>query len=147
MPWWRSLLPRSLRRRRPQGSPWNAGGEGTEPIQHPSTDDHEDFAAQGDERTPFVLEVNDVLDLHAFAPKEVPEAVETYLEEARRKGFSIVRIIHGKGIGVQRERVRSVLSRTPFVARFREAPIEAGGWGATLVWLKTNQQGEEGTIL
>jgi dsDNA-specific endonuclease/ATPase MutS2 len=99
-------------------------------------DDDESIAVEGNEQTPFVLEVNDVLDLHAFAPKEISEAVEIYLEEARKKGFSIVRIIHGKGIGVQRERVRSVLSRTPFVARFRDAPIEAGGWGATLVWFK-----------
>jgi len=99
-------------------------------------DDDESIAVQGDEQTPFVLEVNDVLDLHAFAPKEIPEAVEIYLDEARKKGFTIVRIIHGKGIGVQRERVRSVLSHTPFVARFRDAPIEAGGWGATLVWFK-----------
>jgi dsDNA-specific endonuclease/ATPase MutS2 len=99
-------------------------------------DDAESIAVEGNEQTPFVLEVNDVLDLHAFAPKEISEAVEIYLEEARKKGFSIVRIIHGKGIGVQRERVRSVLSRTPFVARFRDAPIEAGGWGATLVWFK-----------
>ena len=98
--------------------------------------DDESIAVEGNEQTPFVLEVNDVLDLHAFAPKEIPEAVEIYLDEARKKGFSIVRIIHGKGIGVQRERVRSVLTRTPFVARFRDAPIEAGGWGATLVWFK-----------
>ena len=99
-------------------------------------DDDENIAVEGNEQTPFVLEVSDVLDLHAFAPKEIPEAVEIYLDEARKKGFSIVRIIHGKGIGVQRERVRSVLTRTPFVARFRDAPIEAGGWGATLVWFK-----------
>ena len=99
-------------------------------------DDDESIAVEGNEQTPFVLEVSDVLDLHAFAPKEIPEAVEIYLDEARKKGFTIVRIIHGKGIGVQRERVRSVLSRTPFVARFRDAPIEAGGWGATLVWFK-----------
>jgi dsDNA-specific endonuclease/ATPase MutS2 len=84
---------------------------------------------------PFQLEITDILDLHTFHPKEIPAAVEAYLEEARRKGFTSVRIIHGKGIGVERERVRSVLSRTKFVAQFRDAPGEAGGWGATLVWL------------
>jgi dsDNA-specific endonuclease/ATPase MutS2 len=83
---------------------------------------------------PVRLEVTDVLDLHSFAPREVKAVVETYLEEARIKGFSTVRIIHGKGIGTQREMVRAVLSRTAFVASFQDAPAEAGGWGATVVW-------------
>jgi dsDNA-specific endonuclease/ATPase MutS2 len=93
-------------------------------------------AAAGPGPEPFELLITDVLDLHAFLPKEIPAVVETYLDEARRKGFATVRIIHGKGIGVQRERVHSVLRRTPFVARFQDAPGEAGGWGATIVWLK-----------
>jgi dsDNA-specific endonuclease/ATPase MutS2 len=84
---------------------------------------------------PFQLEITDVLDLHTFQPKEIPAALEAYLEEARRKGFTTVRVIHGKGMGVQRERVRSVLSRTAFVARYQDAPGDAGGWGATVVWL------------
>ena len=83
---------------------------------------------------PVVLEICDILDLHTFSPKEIPEIVEAYLEEARRKGFTTVRIIHGKGVGVQRERVRAVLRRTPFVARFQMAPAQAGSWGATIVW-------------
>ena len=90
---------------------------------------------------PFEIAITDILDLHTFQPKEIPAAVETYLEEARRKGFRSVRIIHGKGIGVQRERVHSVLRRTPFVARFQDAPGEAGGWGATVVWFR-NEQGK-----
>ncbi|HWP85447.1 MAG TPA: Smr/MutS family protein, partial [Terriglobia bacterium] len=64
------------------------------------------------------LEIGDILDLHTFAPKEIPAVVAAYLEEARRKGFPTVRLIHGKGIGVQRERVHAVLRRTPFVATF-----------------------------
>ena len=82
------------------------------------------------------MEITDILDLHSFQPKEIPAVAETYLEEARKKGFSTVRIIHGKGIGVQRERVHAVLRRTPFVERFQDAPGEAGGWGATIVWFK-----------
>ena len=82
------------------------------------------------------LEIGDILDLHAFAPKDISAVVETYLEEARARGFTTVRIIHGKGIGVQRERVRAILSRTPFVTRFEEAPLEAGSWGATVVWFR-----------
>ena len=61
--------------------------------------------------------------------------VEEYLTEAHRLGFRALRIIHGRGIGVQREIVRAVLSRTSFVTEFRDAPAEAGGWGATIVTL------------
>ena len=84
---------------------------------------------------PVRLEVGDVFDLHSVPPREVRAVVEEYLREARRKGFPVVRIIHGKGVGVQREVVRSVLARTPFVERFADAPPEAGGWGATVAFL------------
>ena len=77
----------------------------------------------------------DVLDLHTVPPRDVREAVEAYLDEARVRGFRFVRIIHGRGIGVQRETVRAVLARTPFVQQFRDAPSEAGGWGATIATL------------
>jgi DNA-nicking Smr family endonuclease len=87
------------------------------------------------EGEPIELSVTDVLDLHAFAPRDAKTAVEAYLEEARRLGLRAVRIIHGRGIGVQREMVRSVLSKTPYVVHFSDAPGEAGGWGATLVTL------------
>ncbi|MBI2819720.1 MAG: Smr/MutS family protein [Acidobacteria bacterium] len=90
---------------------------------------------------PVELEIRDILDLHAFPPKEIPEVVEAYLEEALRKGFTTVRIIHGKGTGVQRERVHAVLRHTPFVERFQVAPAEAGSWGATIVWFRTSSQG------
>jgi DNA-nicking Smr family endonuclease len=82
---------------------------------------------------PVPFPVSDVLDLHTFAPRDVKAVVEEYLLEAQRLGFTALRIIHGKGIGVQREMVRSVLARTPFVAAFHDAPMEAGGRGATIV--------------
>lgn len=85
---------------------------------------------------PFELEITDVLDLHTLAPRDVREAVEAYLDEAHARGFRFVRIIHGRGIGVQRETVRAVLARTPFVKEFRDAPAEAGGWGATIVTME-----------
>jgi dsDNA-specific endonuclease/ATPase MutS2 len=81
------------------------------------------------------IEITDVFDLHVFAPRDVVAAVEAYLDEACSRGFDHVRIIHGKGIGYQRERVRKILEKTPFVVDFRDAPLEAGGWGATLVTL------------
>jgi dsDNA-specific endonuclease/ATPase MutS2 len=58
-----------------------------------------------------------------------------YLDEARKKGFRIVRLIHGKGVGVQREIVRKVLSETNFVRGFRSGDEFSGGWGATIAEL------------
>jgi dsDNA-specific endonuclease/ATPase MutS2 len=85
---------------------------------------------------PVRIPITDVFDLHAVPPADVKEVVEEYLEEARRLGLKALRIVHGRGIGVQRETVRAVLARTEFVADFRDAPAEAGGWGATVVTLK-----------
>ena len=82
---------------------------------------------------PVMIEITDVFDLHTIPPREVKAVVEEYLLEAQRKGFRVVRIIHGKGIGVQRETVRVILSRTPFVADWTDAPPDAGGLGATIV--------------
>jgi len=89
-----------------------------------------------DEREPVAIPINDVLDLHSFQARDVKDAVEAYLEEAHRLGLTALRIIHGRGIGVQREMVRTILARTPYVAGFSDAPAEAGGWGATIVTLK-----------
>jgi dsDNA-specific endonuclease/ATPase MutS2 len=95
-------------------------------------------AAESDEVV--VLEITDVLDLHTFAPRDTPVVVEAYLEEARAKGFETVRIIHGKGKGVQRAVVQSALRRTPFVESFQDAPMGGGGWGATVVWFKRGSE-------
>ena len=84
----------------------------------------------------FELPVTDTLDLHTFHPRDVKHALEAYLEEAHSLGFKALRVIHGRGIGVQREMTRAVLSRTPFVLSFADAPAEAGGWGSTIVTLK-----------
>jgi dsDNA-specific endonuclease/ATPase MutS2 len=85
---------------------------------------------------PFRIALSDVFDLHTVRPKDVEEAVEAYLEEANRLGLKALRIIHGRGIGVQREIVRAVLTRTSFVLSYQDAPLEAGGWGATIVTLR-----------
>lgn len=85
---------------------------------------------------PVRIPVTDVFDLHSVPPRDVEGVVEAYLEEAHSLGLKALRIIHGRGIGVQRETVRSVLARTPFVVSYGDAPAEAGGWGATLVTLR-----------
>ena len=84
---------------------------------------------------PVVIEITDVFDLHTIPPKQVKAVVEEYLCEAHAKHFPVVRIIHGKGTGVQREIVRRVLERTEFVLDWTDAPPDAGGWGATIVRL------------
>jgi len=96
----------------------------------------DDFGDDFDE--PIEIPVTDTFDLHTVPGREVKAVVENYLEEAHRLGLRALRIIHGRGIGVQREIVRSILSKTPFVESFSDAPAEAGGWGATLVTLKTS---------
>jgi len=85
---------------------------------------------------PIRIEIGDVFDLHSVSPRDVEAVVEEYLDEAHRMGFKALRIIHGRGIGVQREIVRKILSRKSFVASFGDAPQEAGGWGATIVTLR-----------
>ena len=88
-----------------------------------------------DDIFPEIVEfpLEDVLDLHSFLPKEIASLVEGYLQDAYEAGFSEVRIIHGKGIGVQREIVRSTALRNVHVESVRQAPEGAGGWGATIV--------------
>jgi len=89
-----------------------------------------------DEEEPVRIPVTDVFDLHSVPPRDVEAVVEEYLNEAQALGLKALRIIHGRGIGVQREMVRAILARTPFVISFGDAPAEAGGWGATVVTLR-----------
>ena len=88
-----------------------------------------------DDDEPVRIPITDVFDLHTVPARDVKEVVEAYLDEARALGFRHVRIIHGRGIGVQREMVRKILERTAFVVEFRDARAEAGGWGATIAIL------------
>jgi DNA-nicking Smr family endonuclease len=87
---------------------------------------------------PVDLEITDSLDLHAFSPKDTRAVTIAYLEEARKKGFRTVRLIHGKGVGVQREIVRKVLVETSFVSKFKSGDELSGGWGATIAVLDVN---------
>jgi len=104
------------------------------------TDEPEEEAMMPDE---IVVPLEDFIDLHPFRPKDVRAVVESYLEQAFEAGFREVRLIHGRGIGVQREIVRSLLTDHPGVAGFANAPPERGGWGATVVRL-ADQGGKSG---
>mgnify|MGYP003551355249 CR=1 FL=1 len=82
------------------------------------------------------LEIIDYIDLHSFAPRDIKSVVQNYLAEANKKDFKIVRIIHGKGIGVQREIVRNIIGESDLVESFKTGDEFSGNWGATMVKLK-----------
>lgn len=88
---------------------------------------------------PVVIPIQDVIDLHPFAPKDIPSVVEEYLKQCKQAGFCRVRIIHGRGAGIQRKIVRRLLQKHPAVLSYEDAPAEAGGWGATVVVLRTER--------
>lgn len=83
------------------------------------------------------IPIEDSFDLHSFVPRDVPDVLSEYLEEAHKSGLREVRIIHGKGKGVRRAEVQRLLSASLAVARFFDAPPERGGFGATVVILKS----------
>ncbi|HLV22382.1 MAG TPA: Smr/MutS family protein [Polyangiaceae bacterium] len=89
-----------------------------------------------DPQAVVVLPIEDSIDLHTFQPRDIPDVVESYLEAAHERGLREVRIIHGRGTGFQRARVRQVLERHPLVEHFADAPPSRGGFGAQLVQLK-----------
>lgn len=80
---------------------------------------------------PVRIPIEDSIDLHTFRPGEVADLIEEYLHQARLRGFRRVRIIHGRGAGVQREIVRSILKRHPGVVSFGDTPDR----GATIAVL------------
>ena len=86
---------------------------------------------------PVEQPIDGVLDLHTFQPGDVKDLIPEYLAECRSRGILQVRIIHGKGIGTIRSIVKSVLEELPYVESFRTAEEGAGGWGATIVELKS----------
>jgi DNA-nicking Smr family endonuclease len=91
-----------------------------------------------DANDPIEIPITDTLDLHPFRPSEVQDVAREYLLEARARGLGQVRLIHGRGIGVQRERIRSLLGSLEFVLDFHDADPTGGGWGSTVVLLAPN---------
>jgi len=96
----------------------------------------EDSEEHFDLETPVQIPVEDSIDLHPFPPRDVPDVVDAYLGVAVENGFTEVRLIHGRGIGVQRNRVQKLLTSHPLISGFHDAPADRGGWGATIVYLK-----------
>jgi DNA-nicking Smr family endonuclease len=89
-----------------------------------------------DDSPPVEVPIGDAIDLHPFAPRDVTGVVRAYLEAAAERGLREVRLIHGRGKGIQRDRVQRLLASHPDVEAYRDAPPERGGWGATIVWLR-----------
>jgi len=82
--------------------------------------------------------IEDSLDLHSFLPRDVPSVVSDYLDAARDRGFREVRLIHGRGRGVRRAEIRRLLAADPRIAEFFDAPPDRGGFGATVVRLRSD---------
>jgi DNA-nicking Smr family endonuclease len=101
--------------------------------------DHEDY----DEGEPVVVPITDSIDLHAFNPKDVPDLLEEYIRACREKGIHSVRIIHGKGKGIMKERVSVILARHPHVRAFTSGRLESGGWGATCAELLPSRREDD----
>jgi len=96
-------------------------------------DGEDDDAAVPDEIT---IPITDTLDLHPFRPAEIRDVAREYLLEAHALGFRQVRLIHGRGIGAQREGIRKLLASLECVLEFHDAEPGGGGWGATVVYLR-----------
>jgi len=88
------------------------------------------------EPDPVELPIDGVLDLHAFSPRDVRGLVPAWIAACRERGILEVRIVHGKGRGVLRRSVHTLLDRDDGVAGYRLADGGGGGWGATLVRLR-----------
>jgi DNA-nicking Smr family endonuclease len=88
---------------------------------------------------PVKISIEDHIDLHTFRPEEVSELLSEYFSECQKNGIFTVRVIHGKGRGFLKKGVVEFLKKSPLVESFKEAPIEAGGWGATIVKIKKQE--------
>jgi len=93
-------------------------------------------ASDNEDEAPVEIPVGDVLDLHSFQPRDVVPAATSFLEAAREAGYRHVRLIHGKGVGVQRASIRSALSKLDWVESATDSDWSAGSWGATLVTIR-----------
>ena len=108
-------------------------------VRQTAPDPHDDPAPEED---PVVLPIEDHIDLHPFAPRDIPSVVEEYVWQCHEEGLREVRLIHGRGKGVQRRIVQSALRKNPLVESCHDAPPERGGWGATVAVIRDKPRGE-----
>lgn len=108
-------------------------------VHETAYDPHAEFPPDED---PVVLPLEDHIDLHPFAPRDIPSVVEEYVLQCHEEGLREVRIIHGRGKGVQRRIVQSALKKNPLVESCHDAPPERGGWGATVAVIRAKDGGE-----
>ncbi|HVR70492.1 MAG TPA: Smr/MutS family protein [Vicinamibacteria bacterium] len=92
-----------------------------------------------EDEPPVAVPLTGELDLHAFSPRDIPSVVEEYVRACAKAGLTRLRLVHGRGKGVQRAVVRGVLARMPLVEAFEDAPALSGGWGATVVHLRAEE--------
>lgn len=116
---------------------------GRNPPEADGDEDEDREAEIPDPEVPVELPIEDFIDLHPFPPRDIPDVVTEYLEAAHARGFREVRLIHGRGIGVQRERVRSTLTKHRLVESFSDATADRGGWGATIASLSRGDEEAE----
>lgn len=114
------------------------GRRDSDPVEAGSADSEASF----DPTEPVELPIEDFIDLHPFPPADIPDVVRSYVEAAHAAGYREVRLIHGKGIGVQRERTRSVLADHPLVESFSDGTADRGTWGATIARLSEDKPAE-----
>ena len=116
------------------------------PEHGPGETGPEDLADTGKDSPvagPLPFAPGDTLDLHTFSPREVAPLLDDFLDLCEQAGIGRARIIHGKGMGVLRQRVRALLARDPRVLSYHDAPADAGGWGATVVRLRCRSEREK----
>lgn len=89
------------------------------------------------EDAPVQLPINGILDLHPFSPRDIKTLIPDYIEECILRKIHQIRIIHGKGTGNLQRSVHALLSRNPHVTHYRLADNSSGGWGATIVDLRS----------
>jgi len=92
-----------------------------------------------DDYDPIAIEIDGILDLHPFSPKDLKTLIPDYLEECRKKGIEEIKIIHGKGKGNIRRSVHALLDRNSLVLDYHQADLHSGSWGATLVRIKNTK--------
>jgi len=106
------------------------------PEKNPTDTEVSAESVSEEEQTPRSFVITDTLDLHGFFPEQIPSLISDFIDNAQHMGLGRLRIIHGKGKSRLKWEMHQVLKNHPDVESFKDAPQEAGGWGATVVLLR-----------